>query len=293
LKRSLLYQLGQRGADHLDRLIEEVLLAEELGLESVWCLPEAGASGDFRLGAPEFWIAALAGRTERIRLGWGLAGLTPPDRPPIRSAEQSASLDLACHGRLEIGLLPNWAPEADPVGSEVDGVSTVSGGTPSATGVFPPWDEGIRMLVDMWDGPRFSWTSAQFEVPPVDVVPKPEQKPHPPLWLVGWSLDHARRAGEAGLGFLDVSGGTDDALEIHRDAYLSARSGADPNDLVCVSVYAAALGGGSASQMLDRLEKWSSLDFDQAVLSVDPAEEESMMTRGRIRLLAGESVDLH
>lgn len=284
MRRALLYQLGQRASGHLDRLVEEVRLAEELGLECVWCLPEAGEAGDFRLGAPEFWVAALAGRTERIRLGWGLAGLTPPDRPPIRSAEQSASLDLACNGRLEIGLMPNWTPDADPSETQA------SGSLPDGV---PPWDEGIRMLVDMWDGPRFSWTSAQFEVPPVDVVPKPSQKPHPPLWLVGWSVDHARRAGGAGLGFLDVSGGVDDALEMHRDAYLSARSGADPNELVCSSVYAAALGGGRATEMSERLEKWDSLDFDQAVLRVDPDEEESTMTRGRIRLLAGESVDVH
>ena len=286
MKRSLLYQLGRRGSDHLDRLIEEVLLGERLGLESVWCLPDAGESGDFRLGAPEFWVAALAGRTERIRLGWGLAGLTPPDRPPIRSAEQSASLDLASGGRLDIGFLPNWIPDSDPV--EPDAV-----GTPRDSGAGAPWDEGIRMLVDMWDGPRFSWTSAQFEVPPVDVLPKPEQKPHPPLWLVGWSAEHARRSGRAGLGFLDVSGGVDDALEMHRDAYLSARSAADPNDLVCVSVYAAALAGGRASEMAERLEKWDSLDFDHAVLRVDPEDEDSLTTRGRIRLLAGESVDVH
>ena len=277
MQRALLYQIGHRsktgGADVFDRLTQEILLAEELGFESVWCLPEAGEAGDFRLGTPEFWLAGLAAKTSKIRLGCGLAGLTPPDSPPIRSAEKLASLDLTCAGRLDLALLPNW--NADPESNS------------------PTWDEGFRMLIGMWEEPRFSWTSERFTVPSVDVLPKPVQKPHPPISLVGWSLDHAKRAGSAGLGFLDVSGGVDDALEMHRDAYVEARSNAEPDDLVCVSIYAAVLGDERVSEMSSRLETWSSLGFDQAVLQVESNVEDAQRTRGKIRLMAGEFSDIH
>jgi alkanesulfonate monooxygenase SsuD/methylene tetrahydromethanopterin reductase-like flavin-dependent oxidoreductase (luciferase family) len=288
LRRGLLYQLGQREAGLLERLVEEVSLAEELGLESVWCLPESGEAGDFRLGAPEFWLAALAGRTQRIRLGWGLAGMTPPERPPIRTAEQAASLDLACGGRLDLALVPSVS--VGVAGSEAEEPVSPSDFDP---GDPPHWDEGVRMLVEMWDQPSFSWTSDRFEVLPIDVLPKPAQRPHPPVWLVGWSVTHAGRAGRAGLGFLDVSGGVDDALEMHRDEYARTRSEADPNDLVCASAYAAVLGAESVARTAERLMHWESLGFDQAVLRVDPLDEESKTTRGRIRVLAGETGRVH
>ena len=280
MQRSLLYQLGSRDSGRLDRFSEEAALAEGLGFGSLWCLPESGAAGDFKGGAPEFWLASLADRTDRLRLGWGLAGHAPPQRPPIRTAEQAASLDLACKGRLEIALLP------DPALDRAEGDAASPDMNPDWDS---DWEEGIRMLVDMWDGPRFSWTSPRFEVPPVDVLPKPVQTPHPPLWLVGWSLHHARHAGRAGLGFLDVSGAEDDVLEMHRDAYRSGRAESDPHLLVCVSVYAALLGAESDAKLVERVARWEGLGFDQAVLRIDPAVDDAATTALRIRSLAGES----
>lgn len=283
VQRSLLYQLGIRERNLFARVVEEVRLADELGLDAVWCLPEAGENGDFRLGTPEIELAGLASRTTNIRLGWGLAGLMPPERPPIRSAEKAASLDLASAGRLDLAFLPGTTHSA----------ALPSADAPEATPSSPAWDEGFRMLVDMWDTPRFSWTSDRFEVLPVDVVPKPVQRPHPPLWSVGWTVEHAQRAGSAGLGFIDVSGGTDDALEMHRDRYVADRAEADPNDLVCVSAYAAVISAGRPAELAERLDAWAKLGFDQAVLRIDPSVEESLTTRGRIRIMAGAASEVH
>lgn len=286
MQRSLLYQLGHREAGHLDQVLDEVLLAEELGFESVWCLPTAGEAGDFGLGAPEIWLAALAGRTQRIRLGWGLARLAPPRLAPIRSAEQGASLDLASQGRLDLALLPG--PSFLDVSDASDAPdAAVAGDAPE------PWDEGLRMLVEMWDRPTFSWTSARFEVPPIDVLPKPVQDPHPPIWLVGWSLEHAQRAGSAGLGLLDVSGGNDERLEGHRDAYLASRSEADPDDLVCVSAFAAAFDLEALPEAAGRMAGWESLGFDQAILRLAPLEDGFDATQAKIRLFASDSLSVH
>jgi alkanesulfonate monooxygenase SsuD/methylene tetrahydromethanopterin reductase-like flavin-dependent oxidoreductase (luciferase family) len=235
LKRSLLYQVGSADGVDFESLGEEARLAETLGVDTLWCFPSMNDGGDFLTGAPEIWLSALASHTERIRLGWGLAGMTPPSFPPMRVAEQGATLDQASEGRLEVALVPD-------------------GDLPEEAG--SDWQEGYRMLVDMWDEPTFSWTSERFEVRPVDVVPKPIQRPHPPIWLAGWSADHARRAGKGGLGFLDLSGGTDAMLEVHRDAYSESRAEADPHDLVCVHAYGVAgdLEPGEAS--LERLTNW-------------------------------------
>lgn len=274
MQRGLLHQLAPGDTRSLDELVEEVQLAEQLGIDAFWCLPGAGEAGDFRLGAVELWLAALAGRTERIRLGWALPGLTPPDRPPIRIAEKAAFLDQASAGRLDLAILPDQGRE---------GLAA------------PRWDEGVRMLVAMWDQPQFSWTSPRFDVPPVDVLPKPVQRPHPPVWLVGWSLEHAMRAGIGGLGLFDVSGAEDEILEMHREAYLDSRREADPNDLASVSAFAVALDLPSGDEtgearddgeLAERLARFDALGFDQAVLRIAPLEGGHEGTKARIRLLA-------
>jgi alkanesulfonate monooxygenase SsuD/methylene tetrahydromethanopterin reductase-like flavin-dependent oxidoreductase (luciferase family) len=272
MRRALLYQLGGADGVDFDPLIEEVSLAEELGVDSVWCFPSAGEEGDFRGSAPEIWLSALASRTKRIRLGWGLAGMLPPGRPPLRVAEQGASLDLASEGRLEVALLPEGA---------------------LSEGGEATWQEGYRMLVDMWDSPSFSWTSDQFEVRPIDVVPKPVQRPHPPLWLAGWSADHARLAGKGGLGFLDLSGAADEMLEMHRDAYSESRAEADPNDLVCVHNYAVGGDLEPGEISLARLARWEELGFDEAVIRVGPLEGGHLEAVERIRFLTTAATKIH
>jgi len=199
--------------------------------------------------------------------------MTPPERAPIGLAEQAACLDLACEGRLDLAFLPT--------GELADVAPRVASG----------WDEGIRMLVEMWDAPSFSWRSPRFDLKPIDVLPKPVQKPHPPLWLVGWQADHAARAGAHGLGFLDVSGGSDETLELHRSRYREARSGADVHDLVCESAFAAALelpaeGLGSPDSLVRRLAGWENIGIDQAVARIDWPDRGHEQSMSSIRLLA-------
>ena len=268
MKRSILYQVG--GPDGLDfeALATEVVLAEELGVDTVWLFPSSGDDGSFRGSAPEIWLAALAERTARIRLGWGIGELLPPDRPPMRVAEQAAALDLASDGRLEVALLPEGELEGE-------------------------WQEGYRMLVDMWDDPTFSWGSDRFEVRPIDVVPKPVQKPHPPLWLVGWTDDHARAAGQGGLGYLDVSGVNDEAVEIHRDAYTEGRAEASPEDLVSVHAFGVLgdLEPGEESQA--RLAAWETLQVDHAILRAGQPEGGADEGPKRLRAFTAGATEVH
>ncbi len=268
MKRSLLYQVGGSDGADFETLAAEVVLAEELGVDTVWCLPASGEDGSFRGTAPEIWIAGLAERTSRVRLGWGVAGLLPPDRPPMRVAEQGATLDLASEGRLEVALVAE---------GELSGA----------------WEEGYRMLVDMWDEPTFSWGSERFEVRPIDVVPKPQQKPHPPLWLVGWCDDHARAAGRGGLGYLDVSGAPDEAVEIHRDAYAEGRAEVAPEDLVSGHAFGVLGDFESGEAARARLARWEELQIDHALLRAGPLEGGTDEARRRIRAFTDGAADLH
>lgn len=272
MKRSILVQIGSADDLAFDELLSEVSLAEELGIDSVWCFPAAGDKGDFRDSAPLIWLSALASQTERIRLGWGLAAMLAPTRPPLRVAEQAAAIDLGSKGRLDLAFLPD---------GELDD---------QATG---PWDEGMRMLVDMWDQPAFSWTSERFTVMPVDVVPKPVQRPHPPLWLAGWSAGHAMRAGQSGMAFLDISGGTDESLVLNRDAYTEARAGASVNDLLSMGMVAVAIELDSLEDSAGRLDEWEDLGIDEVILRTRPLEGGHEEAKERIRFLANGAAEVH
>lgn len=272
MKRSLLYQVGGSDGVDFETLASEVCLAEELGIDTVWCFPAAGEEGRFSGSAPEIWISALAARTERIRLGWGLAEMTPPATAPMRIAEQAASLDQASGGRLEVGLLP----QGELTGEGDQG-----------------WQEGFRMLVEMWDEPTFSWTSPRFTVRPIDVVPKPAQNPHPAIWLVGWSVEHALAAGSGGLGYLDVSGADDDMLEIHRDAYSESRSESDPNDLVSIHAFGVAGDLAGGEEGADQLAAWEALGVDHTIVRAGPLGGGHDEAVSKIRYLTTAVTDVH
>jgi len=273
LKRSMLYQLGGPNDPSLGTIIEQVQLAEEVGLDTVWVLPALDEAERFEEGAPELWLAALADRTRRIRLGWGRAGLMHPERAPLRVAEQAGSLDVLSGGRLDLVLLPGPAVRREH-------------GTNEAGEGEADWKEGYRMLAGMWTSPIFAWRSPRFELAPVEVVPKPVQQPHPPLWLAGWSEAHAQSAGRGGLGYLDVSGGADDQLERALFAYRAGRAEAEPEDLVSVEAFGVLADLMPGQESVDRLAGWEALGVDQAVARFDPAVARPGELDGLIRFLA-------
>jgi alkanesulfonate monooxygenase SsuD/methylene tetrahydromethanopterin reductase-like flavin-dependent oxidoreductase (luciferase family) len=189
----------------------------------------------------------------------------------MRVAEQVASIDQASGGRLEVGLLPT----AELVGEGDLG-----------------WQEGFRMLVEMWDEPTFSWTSPRFTVRPVDVVPKPAQHPHPAIWLVGWSVEHAIAAGLGGLGYLDVSGADVDMLEVHRDAYSESRAGIDPNDLVSTHTFGVAGDLEDGEEGADQLAAWEALGVDHAIARAGPLDGGHDESISLIRNLTSAATDV-
>ena len=273
MKRSLLYQVGGDDGVDFETLVEEVQLAEELGADTVWCFPAIADDGSFRGTAPEIWLSGLAARTEKIRIGWGLGELLPPAFPPMRTAEQGAVLDVASKGRLEVALLPS-ADFSSEMPMEL-------------------WQEGYRMLVDMWDAPTFSWTSERFQVRPVDVVPKPIQLPHPALCLAGWNAEHATLAGRGGLGFVDLSGAESDVIELHRDAYAESRAESQPEDLVSIHRFAVAADLMPGEAGAAQLQAWEDLGVDEAIVRVGPLARGHAEAVERIRFLMSSATELH
>ena len=166
-------------------------MADELGFDSVWCndhLAMPTASGDGatepayaaaygeqrgqRIYEPLIVLAYLAAVTRRVLLGTSVYLL--PLRSPLLAARQAISLDGLSAGRLVLGVGAGWLE------SEFDAVGVPYRQRGRRT------DEAIAMLKSLCgaDGGGF--------------LPKPVQRPHPPLWIGGRSEAALRRAARAG-----------------------------------------------------------------------------------------------
>ena len=168
---------------------EQVTLADELGYGCWWsvehhCAPEFSYSS-----APELMNAAIAQRTDRIRIGH--AGVLTPFKinHPLRVAERAAVLDHLSHGRVELGLARSGGAEWSTFGVD-----------PDAT--LAELEEAARLMVTAWTEPEFTWESERLSIPARTLVPKPVQQPHPALWQTVSSPGSFRMAGELGMGIL-------------------------------------------------------------------------------------------
>jgi alkanesulfonate monooxygenase SsuD/methylene tetrahydromethanopterin reductase-like flavin-dependent oxidoreductase (luciferase family) len=183
-------------ADQERVLFEETLaqavLADELGFRCWWEVEHHGAAEFSWSSAPEVFLTAIAQHTRRIHLGH--AGVLAPFRinHPLRVAERAAMLDVLSHGRLELGLARSGGNEWDTFHVE-----------PATT--RDELVEAMRMIPRMWTQDSFEWDSPLIHIPKRNVVPKPLQKPHPPLWQTCGSPESFHLAGRLGVGALGTT----------------------------------------------------------------------------------------
>src|SRR5579885_115870 len=167
-----------------DRCLEQVKLADELGFDSVWAVEHHFLEEYSHCSAPELFLTACAMVTKRIRVGHGIVVCVPQFNHPIRIAERAAVLDILSGGRLEFGTgrSATWT-ELGGFRCEPDDAKEM-------------WDEALRAIPRMWKDEYFSFEGKYFSFPPRNVLPKPIQKPHPPLWVAVSSPETAIQAAE-------------------------------------------------------------------------------------------------
>jgi alkanesulfonate monooxygenase SsuD/methylene tetrahydromethanopterin reductase-like flavin-dependent oxidoreductase (luciferase family) len=112
---------------------------------------------------------------------------------PIRVAERAAALDVLSGGRLEFGTARSstW--------TELGGFRANPDDTKKT------WDEYVRVLPRMWTEERMSYEGFSFSMPERAILPKPVQKPHPPLWVTVTSPGTELDAADRGIGCLGVA----------------------------------------------------------------------------------------
>ncbi len=171
--------------------LEQVALADRLGIQYVWEVEHHFLEEYSHSSAPEVFLAACSQRTERIRLGHGIILTAPNFNHPARTAERVAMLDLVSNGRVEFGSGES-SSEAELAGFGIDPALKRE-----------QWLEGLEVALRCMVEQPFTGVDGEYvKMPPRNVVPKPVQKPHPPLWVACSRRDTILLAAQKGMGAL-------------------------------------------------------------------------------------------
>ena len=171
--------------------LEQVTLADSLGIDYAWEVEHHFLEEYSHSSAPEVFLAACSQRTKRIRLGHGITLMPPQYNPPARVAERIATLDLVSDGRVE------WGTGESSARIELEGFGI------DYMQKREMWLETVRETAKMMAAsPYPGFKGKYFSMPHRNVVPKPVQKPHPPLWVACSSRDTIRLAARLGIGAL-------------------------------------------------------------------------------------------
>ncbi|MDY7231067.1 LLM class flavin-dependent oxidoreductase [Hyalangium rubrum] len=207
MKPKMFFGEGQEHALILETL-EQARLADELGYGCWWQVEHHGAPHFSYSSAPEMMLTAIARSTRRMRVGHSAVLAPIKVNHPMRIAERAAFLDHLSEGRLELGLARSTLPEWRVFNVEPDDVRR-------------QLQQAFEMIPKMWTQERFSWSSPDFTLKDVAVVPKPFQKPHPPLWQAVGTPSGFEQAGRNGVGVLLTTVSTpiaavEEMLEVYR-----------------------------------------------------------------------------
>jgi luciferase family oxidoreductase group 1 len=174
--------------DVLADALTQIEAADRLGFDHAWVVEHHFLEEYSHCSAPEVFLGAASQRTRRIRLGHGIVQLTT--NHPLRVAERVATLDLLSGGRVELGLGEGQGPvELHPFAVRVRDKRE-------------RWEEGVRALVPAFTRTSWEFHGQYFDFPARNVIPKPLQKPHPPLWVACSNIKTIGDAGRWGMGAL-------------------------------------------------------------------------------------------
>ena len=191
--------------------LEQAVAGDRFGWDAFWTVEHHFLTEFSHCSNPEVLYGAIAARTERIRLGYGVRLMPKPYNHPVRTAESVAVLDLISKGRVDFGT-GRSATRAELEGFGID---------PHETREM--WQEAIEHVVGCWTNDEYEFHGKHWQMPRRRVHPKPVQKPHPPIFGATSSDDGHRQVGQLGLGLCSFAVGVSpdevrQKIDIYREA---------------------------------------------------------------------------
>src|SRR5438067_241088 len=192
------------------RELEQMEWTEELGFDQSWLTEHHFI--DYGLAVDPGTLAAVAAsRTRRVRIG--LAAAILPFHHPLRLAEQTALVDIVSRGRLEVGFGRGNRP------AEFRGYNVPQQENRDR------FEEAVEIITQAWTQTEpFSYEGRFFTVRDTRVIPKPVQKPHPPVYQVCGSTECIEGTAARGWPMLNsvLRGNAEQQLLTNREAYVTA-----------------------------------------------------------------------
>jgi alkanesulfonate monooxygenase SsuD/methylene tetrahydromethanopterin reductase-like flavin-dependent oxidoreductase (luciferase family) len=248
--------------DVVHRELEQMEWTEELGFDQIWLTEHHFI--DYGLAVDPATLAAVAAsRTRRVRIG--LAAAILPFHHPLRLAEQTALVDVVSRGRLDVGVGRGNRP------AEFRGYNVPQQESRER------FEEAVDVLKRAWTEERISHAGRFFTIDDARVMPRPWQKPHPPLYQVCGSAESVEATAARGWPMLNsvLRGNAEQQLATHRGLYVAAlrkagRSDADVKALladwgVSRQIYVAA-SDAQAQAEAKEAELWYQESFRRFVL---------------------------
>ena len=197
----------------IEETIEQCILADEMGWDYVWFVEHHFLTGFSMSPCPEVLFGALSRQTKRIRLGFGVVVL--PYHHPVRVAERVAMVDHLSNGRVDFGTGRSAAYEQTGLGID-----------PRDTREM--WEESLEMIPHIWESDFFQWEGKFWNVPSRQVLPKPLQQPHPPIWVAALQPATYELAAKKGIGVMALGVVAPALLEEHIRKYKADVRNAKP-----------------------------------------------------------------
>jgi alkanesulfonate monooxygenase SsuD/methylene tetrahydromethanopterin reductase-like flavin-dependent oxidoreductase (luciferase family) len=204
---------GRTEREAFEEGFQQVDAAERWGLDVMWLAELHFDPQRSVLSAPLSIASAIAARTRRIKVGIAVQVL--PLCHPLRLAEEAATVDQISGGRLILGVGRSGLPRT----YEDYGVSYAESRDRFA--------EVLEIVEQAWSRPKFSYEGRYYSFKNIAVVPKPLQKPLPPIRIAAASPDTYAAVGERGLPiFINARYGSFSefvpAIRQYREAYAAA-----------------------------------------------------------------------
>lgn len=188
--------------------LAQLELADRLGYDYAWEVEHHFLEEYSHSSAPEVFLAAAAMRTKQIRLGHGIFQLTT--NHPAKLAAKVSALDLISNGRVEFGMGESASvTELGPFDVNFDDKRAI-------------FEDAVRCITPMFGDAPVEYHGPHHDFPLRNVVPKPRQKPHPPMWTACSQLETIQYAGEKGFGALGFQFVSSDAARAWVHAYYNA-----------------------------------------------------------------------
>ena len=280
------YRQGRTQEEAFEEAFAIADAAEEYGLDGVWLaerhfathrLPTdpMGAGIPSVVSVPLVWAGALAMRTKRLRIGTGVSVL--PLCHPIRLAEEASTVDQISQGRLDFGVGRSGFARA------YEGYNI-----PYAES-RERFQEALDIIVHAWNDERLTYEGKYYRCENLCVMPRPYQKPHPPIRIAATTPDTFPSVGQMGYALVTGVRGFDipevaENLQGYREAWQQAGHAGDGNVYLRIPVYVAdsdAQGISEPQESTMRSYRRMAENFARSASTAGATASEERAERGR------------